>query len=68
MTSLRQDYRDADLRYLMAINTLHHPRTLELELHGDWTVRRELFHDLKLDDAGQVRLPRREVFLFELRR
>ena len=68
MTSLRQDYNDADLRYLIAINTLRHPRTLEVQIEPGWSIERELFHDLKVDGDQQLRVPKREVFLFELRR
>ncbi len=72
MTSLRQDYKDANRRYLLVMNTKHRPRTLELELDTGWKIEREDFHGLdKLkydedDGVYSVRLPKREVFLFEL--
>ena len=49
-------------------NTLRRPRTLELQVEPGWSIERELFHELEVDEAQHVRLPQREVFLFELRR
>ncbi|RKY23138.1 MAG: beta-galactosidase, partial [Planctomycetota bacterium] len=72
MTSLRQDYKDANRRYLLVINTLHRPRTLKLELNPGWKIEREDFHGLdklkfrKEQSSSTVRLLPREVFLFEL--
>ncbi|OQY03247.1 MAG: hypothetical protein B6I25_08290 [Planctomycetales bacterium 4572_13] len=72
MTSLRQDYKDPDRRYLLVMNTKHRPRTLELELDTGWKIEREYFHGLDAlgynpqGESATVRLPKREVFLFEL--
>ncbi|MEX0653847.1 MAG: alpha-amylase family protein [Phycisphaeraceae bacterium] len=70
MTSLRQDYQDHDRRYLLALSTLSGERTIDIEtLEEGWQIKREHFHDLNLEQTEQgtrVRLPAREVFLFEL--
>ena len=69
MTSLRQDFQDADTRYLMVINTLHRPRTLKVEAEQPWKVASEYFHaadQAVLDGGARLRLAPREVYLFKL--
>ena len=69
MISLRRDYADSNRRYLMAINLLHKPRRLAVDLAPGWTVVREHFHDLEadiVDGMSEVRLAPREVYLWTL--
>jgi hypothetical protein len=69
MTSIRQDYKDADRRYLMVINLLPHPRRVTVELEEGWRVEKEYFHALAIDrEAGVpgVLIAPREVYLFEI--
>ena len=72
MTSLRQDYRNSHRRYLLVMNTLPRPKNVQLELESGWRIEREDFHGLKALKCHPkaigttVRLPPREVFLFEL--
>ncbi len=71
MTSLRQDYLDPNTRYLLVINTLPHPRTLNADLEPNWTVQSEIFHPDQTvveSDHVTVKLAPREVYLFSIRK
>ncbi len=69
MTSLRQDYKDPKLRYLMVINTLRRPRILRPEMEKGWKIDKELFHSphtAVLENGTAVKLAAHEVYLFKL--
>ena len=71
MTSLRKDYKDSNIRYLMVMNTKHRKRILEVDLEPGWEIKKEYFHGLKAlrmskSQPPTVRLMPREVFLFKI--
>jgi len=71
MTSLRQDYQDANKRYLLAINTSNKARNVTLEMEPGWSVVHEKLNHVQAQGAGSkvsLNLPAREVFLFELKK
>lgn len=70
MTSLRQDWKDSNRRYLLGLSQSPRSRTVDVEiLEPGWRVEREFFHGLEIqrsDDGTQIEVPANEVFLLEL--
>ena len=63
--SLRQDFQEANRRYLLAIDILYQPRTVVAGLAPGWRAERDGLHGLDIRDPAQIRLALPEIYLRE---
>jgi len=71
LTSLRQDWKEANIRYLMVVNMLPRPMDLKVDLESGWRVIDEKMHgaaSLPGGDGRRVHLGASDVALFGLAR
>ncbi len=69
LTSLRQDWKDARIRYLMVVNMLPRPMELKVDLESGWRITGEKLHgaaSLPGGDGRRVHLGASDVALFVL--
>ena len=69
LTSLRQDWKDANIRYLLVVNILPRPMDLKVDLESGWRVTDEKLHgaaSLPGGDGRQVHMGASDVALFVL--
>jgi beta-galactosidase len=70
ITGLRQDWKDPNKRYLIAINLLFRPVSVQFDLPDGWKPTKESLHDADSDSSKlsglEANLGARQVYLFEL--
>ncbi len=67
ITGLREDYKNPDIRYLIAINTAYRAQKTRLELPDGWKLHSETLHSLETASDSFTLAPR-EVYLFTLKK